>query len=150
MSRILGDRKMPGRPRHVAVGSSAATAAVRLVASRVFMIDLPAVGRSAHLLRDDSTQRQESPIAIGLGKGLPEVRERDSRTRLQPARGGTCRDGRFRMMTLRIETVPGEAGSNRPASEVPRSRLWEAARRIDKAQLQVQSVCFFWSHWKAG
>ena len=47
------------------------------------------------------------------------------------------------MMVLRAEAVPGEAGSNPPASRAPEPRLWGAARRIDKAELRVQSVCFF-------
>ena len=40
------------------------------------MIDLLVGGRSWQLLRDDAAERQERPIAIGLGKCLPEVRQR--------------------------------------------------------------------------
>jgi hypothetical protein len=47
------------------------------------------------------------------------------------------------MMTFRVEIVPYEAGSSPPASEGPEPRLWGAATRIDKHELQVQSVCFF-------
>lgn len=107
------------------------------------MIDLLACGRSWQLLSDDAAEGQERPIAIGLGEGLPEVGQRNPLIWLQRARGGTCPEEVCRMVILRVETLAGEAGSNRPASEVPRFRLWEAARRIDKAQLQVQSVCFF-------
>ena len=87
------------------------------------MIDLLVGGRSWQLLSDDAAERQERPIAVGLGKGLPEVRERNSRTGLQRARGGTGRDEVWRMTILRVETVPGEAGSNLPASEAPEPRL---------------------------
>jgi hypothetical protein len=46
-------------------------------------------------------------------------------------------------MALRVEADPGEAGTNPPASGAPEPRLWGAARRVDKAELQVSSVCFF-------
>ena len=52
------------------------------------MIGLLAGGRSWELLSDDAAERQERPIAIGLGKGLPEVRQRNSLVWLQRARGG--------------------------------------------------------------
>ena len=52
------------------------------------------------------------------------------------------------MMILRGEPVPGEAGSNPPASGAPEPRLWGAARRIDKAELRVQSVCVFCNSFK--
>jgi hypothetical protein len=47
------------------------------------------------------------------------------------------------MMILRGEAVPGEAGTNPPASIAPESRLSGAATRIDKAELRVGSGCFF-------
>jgi hypothetical protein len=52
------------------------------------------------------------------------------------------------MMTLRVEPGPCEAGSNRPASGALELRLWERQRRIDKAELQVRSVCFFCNSFK--
>jgi hypothetical protein len=52
------------------------------------------------------------------------------------------------MVILRVETVRGEAGSNPPASGAPEPRLWGAARRIDKAELQMRSVCFFCNSYK--
>jgi hypothetical protein len=88
------------------------------------------------LLRYDATERQERPIAIGLSEGIPELREWCQRAALQRARGGTGRDEMCRMTTLRAETVPGGAGTNRPASEAPGPRLWGAPPRIDKAVLQ--------------
>src|SRR4051794_25428569 len=100
------------------------------------MIDLLAGGRSGQLLSDDAAERQERPLSTGLGKGLPEVGERDAQVRLQRARGGTARDGMCRMVILRVEAVRGEVGSNPPASGAPESRLWGAARKIDKAQLR--------------
>jgi len=89
------------------------------------------------LPHDDAAERQERPLAIGLAEGLPESGERDARTLLQRARGGTGWDVVCRTMILRVEAVPGGAGSNRPASGAPEPRLWEAARRIDKAELRV-------------
>ena len=47
------------------------------------------------------------------------------------------------MTILRAEAVPGDAGSNPPASRAPEPRLWGAAVRVDKAELRVWSVCFF-------
>ena len=77
---------------------AAAEPAVRLaraVASRAFMVDLLVGGRSWELLRDDAAERQERPIAIGLGAGLARGRvERDARARLQRARGGLIGTGR--------------------------------------------------------
>jgi hypothetical protein len=52
------------------------------------------------------------------------------------------------MVILRVEAVRDEAGSNRPASEEPEPRLWGAARKIDKAELQLQSVCVFCNSFK--
>ena len=53
-----------------------------------------------------------------------------------------------RMTTLRVETAPGEADSILPALGAPERRLWVAAMRIDKAELQVQSVCVFCNYHK--
>src|SRR4051794_30986848 len=97
-----------------------------------FMIDLLDDGRSGQLLHDHATEGQERPIAIGLAKGLPEPGEGDARAFLQRARGGTGRDVVCRTMIPCVETVPGGAGSNRPASGGPDPRLWGGARRIDK------------------
>lgn len=47
------------------------------------------------------------------------------------------------MVILPAGEVRGEAGSTPPASRAPESRLWGAATRIDKDELQVQPVCFF-------
>jgi hypothetical protein len=52
------------------------------------------------------------------------------------------------MMILRVESARGEAGSIPPTSGAPEPRLWGAARRIDKAELQEQSVCFFCNSYK--
>src|ERR1700730_182438 len=87
------------------------------------MIGLLPRERAWQLLRYDATERQERPIAIGLIEGSPELPERCRRGALQRARGGTGRDEVCRMATLRAETVPGGAGTNRPASEGPRPRL---------------------------
>src|ERR1700730_8643415 len=92
--------------------------------------------RARQLLRQDATERQERPIAIGLSEGFPELRERCRRAALQRARGGTGRDEGCRMATLRAETVRGGAGTNRPASGAPGPRLSGAPARIDKAVLQ--------------
>ena len=63
-------------------------------------------------------------------------------------RGGTGRAGWLRMTILRAEAVPGDAGSNPPASRAPEPRLWGPAMRVDKPELRVSSVCFFWSKRK--
>jgi hypothetical protein len=47
------------------------------------------------------------------------------------------------MMTLRVEFVPCEVGSNLPALTMPELRLWEAAPRVDKPEFRVRSVCVF-------
>src|SRR5436305_15314774 len=47
------------------------------------------------------------------------------------------------MTVLRTESVPGDAGSNPPASRAPKPRLSGTAMRIDKPELRVQSVRFF-------
>ena len=52
------------------------------------MVGLLAGGRPWQLLRDDAAERQECPMAIGLGEGLPELRQREAPGRLQWARGG--------------------------------------------------------------
>jgi hypothetical protein len=82
-------------------------------------------------------------MAIGLGECLPEMRQRDAPGWLRWARGGTGRAGWLRMIVLRAEAVPGEVGSNLPASKAPEPQLWGSAQRIDKAKLPVQSVCVF-------
>ena len=51
------------------------------------MIGLLAGGRSGQLLSDDAAERQERPIAIGLGECLPEMCQRDAPGRLRWARG---------------------------------------------------------------
>ena len=108
---------------------------IRVVSSGVLTIDLLPGARPWQLLREDVTERQERPLAIGLGEGFPELRERRRRAALQRA-GGTGRDEVYRMATLRAETVPGGAGTNRPASGAPGPRLSGAPARIDKAGLQ--------------
>ena len=100
------------------------------------------------MLSDDAAERQERPIAIGLGKGLPELSQRNSLIWLQRARGGTGQGLVCRMMILRAEPVPGERESNPPTSGAPGPRLWRLAPRIDKAELQVQSVCVFCNVYK--
>ena len=52
------------------------------------MVGLLVGGRPWQLLSDDAAERQERPMAIGLGEGLPEVRQRDAPGWLQRARGG--------------------------------------------------------------
>lgn len=52
------------------------------------------------------------------------------------------------MATLRAETVPGGAGTNRPASGAPGPRLWGAPPRIDKAVFQGWSDCIFCNRHK--
>ena len=80
------------------------------------MIALLADGRSWQLLSDNAAERQERPIAIGLGECLPEV-GRGMAGLTSAAAGGTGQGAVCRMVTLRVEPVPGEAGSNLPASE---------------------------------
>ena len=45
-------------------------------------------GRPRQLLRDDATERQERPIAVGLREGLPELGQRDAPGSASAARGG--------------------------------------------------------------
>ena len=52
------------------------------------MIDLLAGGKPWKLLRDDATERQERPVAIGLGEGFPELRERRRRAGPSAGAGG--------------------------------------------------------------
>jgi hypothetical protein len=118
------------------VRSSADLVGIRVDSSGVLTIDLLPGAKPWQLLREDATERQEHPIAIGLSEGFPELREMCRRAALQRARGGTGRDEVCRMATLRAETVPGGAGTNRPASEAPGPRLWGAPPRIDKAELR--------------
>ena len=87
-------------------------------------------------------------MAIVLGECLPEMRQRDAPGWLRWARGGTGRAGWLRMMILRAEAVPGEVGSNLPASRAPEPQLWGSGQRIDKAKLPVQSVCVFCNSFK--
>jgi hypothetical protein len=101
------------------------------------------------LLSDHAAERQNRSIAIGLGECFPEMRQRNPLMWLQRARGGTGRDVVCRMLILRVEAVRGEVGSSRPASGVPEPRLWGAARRIDKAELQVYSVCVLCNRHKS-
>ena len=51
------------------------------------MVGLLVGGRSWQLLSDDAAERQESPMAIGLGEHLPEMGQRDTPGRLQWVRG---------------------------------------------------------------
>src|ERR1017187_8565486 len=90
-----------------------------LVASRLFMVGLLFGGRPRQLLSDDAAERQERPMALGLGKCLPESRQRDAPGWLRWARGGTERARCCRMMILPGWDAPGEAGSNPPASRAP-------------------------------
>ena len=76
-------------------------------------------------------------MSVRLGKCLPEMRQMRRVGSASAARGGTGRAGWLRMMILRAEAVPGDAGSNPPASRAPEPRLWGAALRIDKAELRV-------------
>jgi hypothetical protein len=95
------------------------------------------------LLSDHAAERQERPIAIEFGKRLPKVCQRNLLIWLQRARGGTGRGSVCRMAILHGTHFPGESGSNPPISGVPRLQLWCLAPRIDNAELQVRSVCFF-------
>ena len=52
------------------------------------------------------------------------------------------------MMILHAGVVPGEAGSNLPASVAPEPQLLGAALRIDKAEVCLQSVCVFCNAFK--
>ena len=52
------------------------------------------------------------------------------------------------MMILHAGVVPGEAGSNLPASVAPEPQLLGAALRIDKAEVCLQSVCVFCNNHK--
>jgi hypothetical protein len=96
------------------------------------------------LLGDDAAESQECSIAAGLRKELPEVRQGDLRPRLQGARGGTSREGVRRMVNLRVGIVPGEAGTNRPASGAPVPRLWATPGRVDNREHQVHYVRMLW------
>ena len=82
----LGRSQAPGQPGRVDVRSSADVEAVRLAASSTFTIDLLPGERTWQLVSDDATERQERPIAIGLGEGFPEPREENWRAGLH--RGG--------------------------------------------------------------
>lgn len=140
---------MPDRPvNSLEGGGSAGVRTDFLVASWAFMIDLLGGGRSRELLSHDAAERQDRSIAFGLGKGLPEMRRRNSTPRPQRARGGTVRDEVRRIVILPAEVVRGGAGSIPPASGAPGPRLWGAALRIDKDELQVQPVCFFCNTYK--
>ena len=57
------------------------------------MIGLLVGGRPWQLLRDDAAERQECPIAIGLGERLPEVRQWDASALASAGAGGTGRVG---------------------------------------------------------
>ena len=107
------------------------------------MVGLLVGGRPWELLSDDAAEGQERPLAVRLGEGLPEVRQMRRVGSASAGAGGTGRAGWLRMTILRAEAVPGDAGSNPPASRAPEPRLWGAAMRIDKPELRVQSVCFF-------
>jgi hypothetical protein len=112
------------------------------------MIDLLAVGKSWDLLSDNAAQRQKHPIAIGSGKCIPDFFQGNSLIWLQPARGGTGLGFVCRMMILRARLVPGESESNPPTSGVPEPQLWRLEPRIDNAELQAWSVCFFCNVYK--
>src|SRR5512135_516257 len=135
-SRILGDRRAAARPGQAEVRSSVERVGIREVSSGMLTVDLLPGAKPWQLLREDATERQERPVAIGLSEGFPELRERRRRAALQRARGGTGRDEVCRMATLRAETVPGGAGTNRPASGAPGLRLSGAQARIDKVVLR--------------
>jgi hypothetical protein len=47
------------------------------------MVGLLAGGRPWELLGDDAAEGQECPLTVGLGKSLPEVRQRDTSRRVQ-------------------------------------------------------------------
>jgi hypothetical protein len=53
-----------------------------------------------------------------------------------------------RMMTLRVESLPGERGSNPPNSGVPVCRLWASAPRIDNTEVRARTVCVFCNRHK--
>jgi hypothetical protein len=52
------------------------------------------------------------------------------------------------MRNLPDGPVPGVRKSNPPASRAPVRRLWAAKTRVHKAELRVQSVCFFCNSFK--
>ena len=108
------------------------------------MVGLLVRGRPGQLLSDDAAERQERPMAIGLGERLPESSQRDALGWLRRARGGTERARWCRMMNLLGGLGPGVRRSNPPASAAPVRRLWAATTKVHNAQLQVQSVCVFW------
>src|SRR5436190_1635014 len=100
-SRILADRKARGRLIDSWRASRAGAArSAGLVASRRLMVGLLVGGRPGQLLRDDAAERQERPMTVGLGKGLPKLRQRDAPGWLRGARGGADRAGRRRMRDL--------------------------------------------------
>ncbi len=107
------------------------------------MVGLLFGGRPGQLLSDDAAERQERPIAIGLGERLPESSQRDALGWFRWARG-TERARWCRMMNLLGGLGPGVRRSNPPASAAPVRRLWAATTKVHNAQLQVQSVCVFW------
>src|SRR4051794_15023171 len=102
-SRIFDDRSMLERPvDSVAVGSSVGVRTVCPVVSWAIMIDLLSGGSLWEPLSDHAAKRQECPLAIGLGEGLPELRQCRPLTWLQRARGGTDRDRVSRTVFLRV------------------------------------------------
>ena len=84
----LGRSQDAGPAGQTGVRSSAELVGVRVDSSRALMIDLLPGGRSGQLLREDATERQEHPIAIGLREGFPELRERDRASGPSAGRGG--------------------------------------------------------------
>jgi hypothetical protein len=52
------------------------------------MVGLLVCRRPGQVLSDDAAEGQQRPLAIGLGKGLPESCQRETLERLRWARGG--------------------------------------------------------------
>ena len=96
------------------------------------------------MLSDDAAERQQRPLAIGLGESLPESSQREALEWLRWARGGTERARWCGMRDLLGGLRPGVWRSNPPGSATPVRRLWAATMAVHDARLQVQSVCVFW------
>ena len=96
------------------------------------------------MLSDDAAERQQRPLAIGLGESLPESSQREALEWLRWARGGTERARWCGMRDLLGGLRPGVWRSNPLGSATPVRRLWAATMAVHDARLQVQSVCVFW------
>jgi hypothetical protein len=114
--------------------------------SIVFIGHLRAGWRRLELLSDEATEQLQSPLAILLGKDLPEPVQGEVPTpnRCRRKRGRAVLPGMVHLLASRYD----RPGTNRRASKKQKPILPESQARVDPCELQGSGVCPFCNRYK--